>query len=95
MREKLKEHCLVISGYAFKSADLQEKGEIPVVKIGNISNGRNIVIDDDTQYVDSEFLSLDSKYHIRKGDILISLTGSHMNQPNSMVGRSCRSYNDL
>ena len=94
MREKLKEHCLVISGYAFKSADLQEKGEIPVVKIGNISNGRNIVIDDDTQYVDSEFLSLDSKYHIRKGDILISLTGSHMNQPNSMVGRSCRSYND-
>ena len=72
MREKLKEHCLVISGYAFKSADLQEKGEIPVVKIGNISNGRNIVIDDDTQYVDSEFLSLDSKYHIRKTNYMKS-----------------------
>lgn len=94
MREKLKDHCLVISGYAFKSADLLEEGDVPVVKIGNISNGRNVVIDDDTQYVNSEFLSLDKKYHVNKGDILISLTGSHMNQPNSMVGRSCRSYDD-
>lgn len=92
--EKLKKHCTVISGYAFKSEDLHDQDEIPVVKIGNISNGKNIVIDKGTQYVSKDFLSIDEKYHIKKGDILISLTGSHLNQPNSIVGRSCRSYND-
>ena len=39
MREKLKLHCDVISGYAFSSSDWKEEG-IPVIKIGNISNGR-------------------------------------------------------
>lgn len=90
MMEKLKEYCTVISGYAFKSNDLSEGTDIPVIKIGNISNGEDIIIDDSTQFVDNRFLKIDSKYHVEKGDILISLTGSHMNQPNSMVGRSCR-----
>ena len=94
MAEKLKEYCTVISGYAFKSKDLSEGTDIPVIKIGNISNGRNVVIDDSTQYVNEEFLSVDEKYHIKNGDILISLTGSHMNQPNSMVGRCCRNLDD-
>lgn len=84
MAEKLKEYCTVISGYAFKSKDLSEGTDIPVIKIGNISNGKNVVIDDSTQYVNEEFLSVDEKYHIKNGDILISLTGSHMNQPNSI-----------
>ena len=35
MREKLKLHCDVISGYAFSSSDWKEEG-IPVIKIGNI-----------------------------------------------------------
>lgn len=94
MAEKLKEYCTVISGYAFKSKDLSEGTDIPVIKIGNISNGKNVVIDDSTQYVNEEFLSVDEKYHIKNGDILISLTGSHMNQPNSMVGRCCRNLDD-
>ena len=90
--DKLSEHCEVFSGYAFKSQDLLTEGEIPVVKIGNISNGRDLILDKDTQYVDKIFLSINEKYHIKKGDVLISLTGSHINQPNSMVGRSCRYY---
>ena len=94
MAEKLKEYCTVISGYAFKSKDLSEGTDIPIIKIGNISNGENVVIDDATQYVNDEFLSIDKKYHIQNGDILISLTGSHMNQPNSMVGRCCRNLDD-
>lgn len=72
MAEKLKEYCTVISGYAFKSKDLSEGTDIPVIKIGNISNGKNVVIDDSTQYVNEEFLSVDEKYHIKNGDILIS-----------------------
>ena len=90
MGKKLKEYCTVISGYAFKSQDLSKGTDIPIIKIGNISNGENIIVDNSTQYVNKEFLSIDKKYHVLKGDILISLTGSHMNQPNSMVGRCCR-----
>lgn len=94
MAKKLKDYCTVISGYAFKSKDLSEGTDIPVIKIGNISNGENIVIDNSTQYVSKELLAIDEKYHIKNGDILISLTGSHMNQPNSMVGRCCRSLDN-
>ena len=92
--EKLGEYCKVISGFAFKSQDLSEGTDIPVIKIGNISNGKGVILDDSTQYVSKKFLSIDDKYHVTKGDILISLTGSHINQPNSMVGRSCRNFSD-
>ena len=91
---KLGEYCKVISGFAFKSQDLSEGTDIPVIKIGNISNGKGVILDDSTQYVSKDFLSIDDKYHVTKGDILISLTGSHINQPNSMVGRSCRNFSD-
>ena len=92
--EKMGTYCDVISGYAFKSADWQDEG-VPVIKIGNISNGYDVILDESTQYVDESFCSkLDKKYRIKNGDILISLTGSHINQPNSMVGRSCRNYTD-
>lgn len=74
----------VVSGYAFSSADFGESG-IPVVKIANVRNG--FVDLSETQFVSPEFLALDSKYHVRRGDILISLTGSHLTQPNSVVGR--------
>ena len=90
--EKLEIYCDVISGYAFKSADWQNEG-VPVIKIGNISNGYDVILDESTQYVDESFCGkLDKKYFVENGDILISLTGSHINQPNSMVGRSCRNY---
>lgn len=92
--EKLGKYCKIISGYAFKSNDLSEGTEIPVIKIGNISNGDDVITDSSTQYVSSDFLSIDEKYHIKKGDVLISLTGSHINQPNSMVGRSCRNFSN-
>ena len=80
MREKLKLHCDVISGYAFSSSDWKEEG-IPVIKIGNISNGSDIDCDE-LQYVDEFFWDkLDPKYHISNGDILVSLTGSHIINP--------------
>lgn len=91
MKEKLGKYYNVISGYAFKSSDLKDSADIPIIKIGNISNGRNVIFEN-MQYVDHEFLTIDEKYHIKNGDVLISLTGSHINQPNSMVGRVCRNY---
>jgi type I restriction enzyme S subunit len=77
----------VISGYAFKSSEFSDQG-VPVIKIKNIRTG-NIDFSD-TDYVSDQYLSLDSKYHVRSEDILISLTGSHVNQPNSVVGRVAR-----
>ncbi|WP_373528885.1 restriction endonuclease subunit S [Nostoc sp.] len=81
---KLGDVAKVISGFAFKSKDFQDEG-IPVIKIKNIRNGTVDI--SDIQCVDSSFLSLNSKYHIKRGDLLISLTGSHLTQPNSVVGR--------
>lgn len=94
MREKLKFHCDVISGYAFSSSDWTEDG-VPVIKIGNISNGGDVDCNEQLQHVDELFLGkLDPKYQVSNGDILVSLTGSHINQPNSMVGRSCRNFTE-
>ncbi len=87
--KRLSSICKVISGYAFKSEDFQENG-IPVIKISNIGN-KFCDLKNNLQYVDEYFLqNLDKKYIIEKDSILISLTGSHITQPNSMVGRSCR-----
>lgn len=91
MKERIGKYYNVISGYAFKSSDLKDSADIPIIKIGNISNGRNVIFEN-MQYVNLEFLTIDEKYHIEYGDVLISLTGSHINQPNSMVGRVCRNY---
>jgi type I restriction enzyme S subunit len=74
----------VISGFAFKSHSFQADG-VPVIKIKNIRIGSVDLSESDR--VDPSFLSLDQKYHVKGGDLLISLTGSHLTQPNSVVGR--------
>ena len=75
----------VISGFAFKSQDFLEVG-IPIIKIKNIRLGTVDLSEAD--FVTPDFIKkLDSKYHIHSNDILISLTGSHLTQPNSVVGR--------
>lgn len=82
----------VISGYAFDSKEFRTEGT-PVIKISNIKNGYIDLNGGSTQYVDYHFLNkLNKKYAVSKGDILVSLTGSHMTQPNSVVGRVAR-YN--
>jgi type I restriction enzyme S subunit len=77
----------VISGYAFKSSEFVGRG-IPVIKIKNIRVG--FVDLSDADCVDEKYLSIPERYHVRKGDVLISLTGSHITQPNSVVGRVAR-----
>jgi len=77
----------VISGFAFKSTDFGDKG-IPVIKIKNIRLG--YVDLNDASYVDEKHLSIPDRFHVKNGDVLISLTGSHITQPNSVVGRIAR-----
>ena len=73
----------VISGFAFKSRDFQPIGT-PVIKIKNIKD-ENIVLDE-SDCVDSA-IEVPLRFHLSKGDILISLTGSHITLPSSVVGR--------
>ncbi len=82
---KLGKVSKVISGYAFKSSDFKKVPGIPIIKIKNIKNGDLDL--SDCEYVEESFLKLNEKFHVNRNDILISLTGSHLTQPNSVVGR--------
>ncbi len=81
---KLGDVAEVLSGYAFKTKDFFEEG-IPVVKIKNIVPP--IVDIGDTQYVSEELYKEKIKYGLKYNDILISMTGSHINQLASAVGK--------
>jgi type I restriction enzyme, S subunit len=82
---KLGDIAKVISGYAFKSSEFCDLG-IPVIKIANIRVGS--VDFGECAKVSADYLqTVKPKYRVNPGDILISLTGSHLTQPNSVVGR--------
>ncbi len=77
----------ILSGFAFKSKDFSENG-IPVIKIKNIVPP--YVTLEDLSYVPNEIAKLNQKYLLTYNDVLIALTGSHINQMASVVGRIAR-----
>lgn len=85
--EQLGEYIEVLSGFAFKSKDFTSSG-IPIVKIKNI-NPPEVSLND-VSYVSKSFLETHSKYILNRNDILIAMTGSHINQWASVVGRVAR-----
>ena len=94
IEDKIVNNSDIIPGYAFKSKDFTEEG-IPIIKIGNVKSETVDITNEETQYVEKSFLSsINSKYQVTRGDILISLTGSHLTQPNSVVGRVGRFRDD-
>ncbi len=71
------EICYVQNGYAFKSKDFQEQGEVGIIKIKNI-NG-NVVDIQNTDFVDASVVSsLDKKFKIESGSLLIAMTGAEV-----------------
>lgn len=80
----LGEFAEVQNGYAFKSDDFSESG-IPVIKIKNIVSP-NINIEE-SQCFNGEITDRLKQFVIKKNDILISMTGSHINQIASAVGK--------
>lgn len=80
---KLGDVADVQNGYAFKSDSFSTVG-IPVIKIKNMASGK--IIFNDNAYYDGLFNNLE-KYFLYKDDILISMTGSHLTQINSAVGK--------
>ena len=67
-------HCFKLSGgYAFKSDDFIEEG-IPLVRIGDITNG---TIDfDNCKRLPLEYATIMKEFLVKPGDILIALTGA-------------------
>jgi len=76
----------VIGGYAFKSKDFQSVG-LPVIKIKNVTNdGLDL---SNAGFVADKFYEDLEKYRVNPYDVLISLTGSNVNQMSSAVGKIC------
>ena len=61
---------------------------MPVIKRKNIT--KEGVILEDVSYISKEIADKNEKYHLNYNDILIALTGSHINQMSSVVGRIAR-----
>ena len=86
-KQPLGKYIDVISGYAFKSKDFLPSG-IPVIKIKNVSPPE--VSLEDLSYISVEIANDLPKFALQYGDVLIALTGSHINQMASVVGRVAR-----
>jgi type I restriction enzyme S subunit len=87
---KLGHYAKVIGGYAFKSKDFMASGDFPVIKIKNVAKGTLDMAD--CQFVAATVAKDASRFKAEHGDILIAMTGSHITQPSSVVGRVAR-YN--
>ena len=66
--------CEIGNGYAFKSEDFLTSG-IPLLRISNIVNER-VSFDGNTVYLDESKLSKHESFVVKKGDVLIALSGA-------------------
>jgi len=74
---KLGDYLQIQGGYAFKSSDFRDSGEIRIIKITNISDGLVDIVN--TQFVDRKNVdNLDWKFKIITGSILIAMTGAEI-----------------
>lgn len=74
-RKQLKEFSKAISGFAFKSSRYSPDGNYVVVKIGNVKEHHFDFSRDLTKTLEADDSILE-KYLLRRGDCLITLTGS-------------------
>ncbi|WP_201512671.1 restriction endonuclease subunit S [Psychrobacter alimentarius] len=79
-------------GYAYKSKEFVSSGNNRVLKIKNIRFGN--VDYTDTVFIAEELASSTSQYKTKPQDVLISMTGSGPNAPNSLVGRVARVWDN-
>ncbi|MFI3276886.1 restriction endonuclease subunit S [Vibrio sp.] len=84
----LGEYIKVQGGYAYKSKDFIESSDNKVLKIKNVRFG---TIDySEPAYVSNEIAEATNNWKVKEGDVLISMTGSGPNAPQSLVGRVAR-----
>ena len=85
--KKLGDYIDIFSGFAFKTKDFVDIG-IPIIKIKNICPPH--VSLDDLTCVSEEVAEKQKKFILDYDDVLIAMTGSHINQWTSVVGRVAR-----
>ena len=88
----LGEYATVEGGFAYKAKDFVNKNDVAVLKIKNIRNG--FIDYENTSFIDIDKAILTEKWMTNVGDILISMTGSGPNAPDSLVGRVARVWKD-
>jgi type I restriction enzyme S subunit len=88
----LGEYAKVLGGYAFKSSDFCGTGDFPVIKIKNVASGTLDMTC--CQYISRAVADTAARFRASQGDILIAMTGSHVHQPSSMVGKVTRYSTD-
>ena len=90
--KKLGNYVNILSGFAFKTKDFVDSG-VPIIKIKNITPPS--VTLESLSYVAKDIAEQQKKFELSYDDLLIALTGSHINQMNSVVGRVARvKYNE-
>lgn len=88
----LGEYARIQGGYAYKSKDFSGEGSCPVLKIKNVRFGH--VDYSEASYVSEDIANETREWKTKEGDILISMTGSGPNAPQSLVGRVARVWAD-
>lgn len=73
---KLRDVANVLPGFAFKSSEFKKDGDIPVVKIKNITDDLNVSIENGEYLDESALNEKTEKYLINNGDILVAMTGA-------------------
>jgi type I restriction enzyme S subunit len=71
---RVKYFAIFRNGYSFKGTDFFENQEYPVVRIGDLENGRINL--ENTMKVSSKIYEETKKFVNKKGDILLALTGA-------------------
>lgn len=84
---KLGDVADIQNGFAFASRDFTSRG-IPIIKIKNVIPP--YINFEQAEYYDLPLNSALDKYIVKKDDILISMTGSTVNQMSSAVGKIAR-----
>lgn len=90
--KELGDFTKVQNGFAFKSSDFKAKG-VPVVKIKNITPPT--ITFEEIQYYDENIDNKLKPFILKKGNIIISMTGSNVNQMASAVGKIARYKSEL
>ena len=83
---KLGDVAGVQNGYAFKSGDFSHSG-VPILKIKNIASGKITL--NNLSYYPHDTSKL-KQFVVKYGDVLVSMTGSHISQLSSAVGKTAR-----
>lgn len=88
----LGEYAKVQGGYAYKSEEFSDSGKYPVLKIKNVRFGN--VDYSEASFISEKIANETIEWKTKEGDILISMTGSGPNAPQSLVGRVARVWAD-